>query len=885
MSFASSHKDPVSMKLRVANMKSSEVEGRTRQLEEESRQMEDRLKELKLTMNREKELREQRGGGHWKSGKEGNLNSHAKDVLKKAPVKPKVRGSSKGRKVKVLKDEPVISSPKTKDKARPGTLAFIAQRDNKKPGLRPTGPICGQCDIKSAVTMCQECSEVYCSGCFTAFHLKGALAKHHSVPLSKITATPRGNDSVFSEPPTMPSSGARQPPHERNRITWEEPHRSTVIIQQKDIEEESGQSSLLDGDYNEKEAAQSFQQALAEWRKENTDPKPSPTVTSTRNLKKPTLFGSNEPNIQTVSPVHTPRVNVDEGTSTLQGSTKPATDYQPEFTSSELSYAEKLLLKKNRRSVVPSLTPTPTANQINGYMVDHSGDDLDGTELEEPILFENILATVQESKQGYDNCLNGFSTTALEIEEVSEGEPHTTSDNESHYLVFEDVIEPKKNSSPTEERVYPTVVPAPTALFQKNLAPSVLQRVGGESVSSSLELVDISDSIDISKPASARKSTRARTPHKQVGAHKTSPSDRQRAESRNLRPASGLARPKSRSNTSFHRGSRPRTAAEKAADICGVGTLTKHPSPSLTDLIAKYKNSGQSHGYTSNQGSDVLAGFFTAGVKAAFTERTLTPRKEKPQSPGQPLKKHQISNKVYTLGSKSWRPESSLGGNVQEEEVKKIWNEFDYSQLEKVEPPPETTISYSWSASQSSGDAIPNFATEQQSFAVNAAEASNLTNPIFDRNIPSYSSTRGNVQGSPRQSESGLGVRRTKTEYTVTNRTVVTPRRSKTPLIVDGDDMTRYDNVAPIGDQEDMDTMHDLEVELASQTGRLTADGSVSRLLLDSNDNEEGTISPKRSLTPDTHRNIDRLRDSIMDDFEETELLIMQDEAMRVSLL
>ena len=39
-------------------MKTEDVHGRTRQLEEESRQMEDRLRELKLTMNREKELRE-----------------------------------------------------------------------------------------------------------------------------------------------------------------------------------------------------------------------------------------------------------------------------------------------------------------------------------------------------------------------------------------------------------------------------------------------------------------------------------------------------------------------------------------------------------------------------------------------------------------------------------------------------------------------------------------------------------------------------------------------------------------------------------------------------------------------------------------------------------
>ena len=41
-----------------SNMKPEEVQGRTKQLEDESRRMEDRLRELKLAMNREKELRE-----------------------------------------------------------------------------------------------------------------------------------------------------------------------------------------------------------------------------------------------------------------------------------------------------------------------------------------------------------------------------------------------------------------------------------------------------------------------------------------------------------------------------------------------------------------------------------------------------------------------------------------------------------------------------------------------------------------------------------------------------------------------------------------------------------------------------------------------------------
>lgn len=75
------------------------------------------------------------------------------------------------------------------------------------------------------------------------------------------------------------------------------------------------------------------------------------------------------------------------------------------------------------------------------------------------------------------------------------------------------------------------------------------------------------------------------------------------------------------------------------------GALTKQPSSALTDLISKYKNSGNvSHIPNANYGES-LGGFFTAGVKSEFKERTLTPRREKPVVPGAPLKKHQMSNK------------------------------------------------------------------------------------------------------------------------------------------------------------------------------------------------------------------------------------------------
>ena len=69
-----------------------------------------------------------------------------------------------------------------------------------------------------------------------------------------------------------------------------------------------------------------------------------------------------------------PGVNVDEGTSTTSGSLKPTTEYTPQFSNnSELSYAERLMIKKNRRSDVPPSTRIAGGRggdmngQINGY--------------------------------------------------------------------------------------------------------------------------------------------------------------------------------------------------------------------------------------------------------------------------------------------------------------------------------------------------------------------------------------------------------------------------------------------------------------------------------------------------------------------------------------
>ncbi|TGZ59940.1 hypothetical protein CRM22_008801 [Opisthorchis felineus] len=49
---------------------------------------------------------------------------------------------------------------------------------------------CGQCEAKCAAVSCQECNEDYCAKCFARFHIKGAMRRHHSLPLSCYSTRP-----------------------------------------------------------------------------------------------------------------------------------------------------------------------------------------------------------------------------------------------------------------------------------------------------------------------------------------------------------------------------------------------------------------------------------------------------------------------------------------------------------------------------------------------------------------------------------------------------------------------------------------------------------------------------------------------------------------------
>ncbi|KAJ8309401.1 hypothetical protein KUTeg_014275 [Tegillarca granosa] len=93
-----------------------------------------------------------------------------------------------------------------------------------------------------------------------------------------------------------------------------------------------GGPSLLDGTYDERENAAAFQEALMAWRSGGQSQQQSPQ-------KAPTPRKS-------YTPVKTPTVHMDMGTGTMDD--KP--DVEIKFNTSNLSYAERLMLKKHRRT-------------------------------------------------------------------------------------------------------------------------------------------------------------------------------------------------------------------------------------------------------------------------------------------------------------------------------------------------------------------------------------------------------------------------------------------------------------------------------------------------------------------------------------------------------
>ncbi|XP_063763442.1 uncharacterized protein zbbx [Eleginops maclovinus] len=371
-----------SVKLNSRNLQELKME--TVSLAHKSKEMEEKLQQLKESMSKEKEERGQSGGFKWKSGQSRSLNSNPLTNSTKKNKDNRLQKLSAGKvKIRVLKDEPPTAPPQP-----PPPPSTIGLQTTRKIRLR--GTHCGQCEVKTAGIMCAECSEDYCIGCFTRFHQKGALKLHRMIPIQTDLQThvnarevvscfqnqiyPGPPPSTFANPSTNskptpnqtyssnsnttpgdqrpgkgPDVGAQYmqfpPEHSQVLAVCQREEKKVDMIEDRE-DGEGFPTSLLTGEYNEEESTRSFQEALRQWR------------------------GDEAAETMTEGPMWTPIRPVSMSAMATQADLAPvkgaegggrgegSVPVRVEFTDNSLTYIDRLLLKKHRRTPIKTYCPS-----------------------------------------------------------------------------------------------------------------------------------------------------------------------------------------------------------------------------------------------------------------------------------------------------------------------------------------------------------------------------------------------------------------------------------------------------------------------------------------------------------------------------------------------
>nr|XP_033814513.1 zinc finger B-box domain-containing protein 1 isoform X4 [Geotrypetes seraphini] len=168
-------------KLKAKQLRELRLE--TVQLELENQEMEEKLLQLRRSMSREKEERERSNVYHWKSGSAASVSNQNQARIQN---KENAGKTSSGKiRLKIFKDQ-MQESIKQSVKA-----SKTAGGDRPK----VKGKACGQCETKSALLVCLECGEDYCTYCYARFHQKGALKFHRTVPVQTVSSVSTRTES------------------------------------------------------------------------------------------------------------------------------------------------------------------------------------------------------------------------------------------------------------------------------------------------------------------------------------------------------------------------------------------------------------------------------------------------------------------------------------------------------------------------------------------------------------------------------------------------------------------------------------------------------------------------------------------------------------------
>ncbi|XP_036393499.1 zinc finger B-box domain-containing protein 1 [Megalops cyprinoides] len=411
-----------SVKLKARNLPELHLDAV--KLDQESKIIENRLQQLRENMSREKEEREKSGGFRWKSVLAA---SHGPTKIKENGLQKRSAGKVK---MRVLKDAPEDASRSLGKVPRPPPKE---PAPSTKPRLK--GKPCGQCEARTARLMCPECGENYCVGCFARFHQKGALKNHRMIPIQmEIQTSINTLDLVSRFRKQIDPEGSAVGTKRKDPTHSQEAQKSNpppVILpdaqllgfddeetdEEKEEEEEDESEpderahspALLRGVFDEEESKRSFQDALREWRRkrgaaqsqpeqeQEQEQEPKPELDLVPELKpqqeqKQELELKEDPE---------PDFELEQAGRPIKAPTAPTevfgtqADYQAtqqpitvEFKEHGLSYMEKLMLKKHRRTPIeeyrlPSFAGSYQELQMDtSRLTDEEGPGLTAEEME-----------------------------------------------------------------------------------------------------------------------------------------------------------------------------------------------------------------------------------------------------------------------------------------------------------------------------------------------------------------------------------------------------------------------------------------------------------------------------------------------------------------------
>uniref|UniRef100_A0A8C0H3W6 B box-type domain-containing protein n=1 Tax=Chelonoidis abingdonii TaxID=106734 RepID=A0A8C0H3W6_CHEAB len=180
---------------------------------------------------------------------------------------------------------------------------------------------CGQCETKNALLVCLECGEDYCGSCFARVHQKGALKLHRMIPLQAKTDVPVGKLEATHQFMKDFNPDESKKNHEQKKANSK--NQLSTVPAEAVFENQNG-GLLLYGTFDEEESAESFQEALTQWRNGNNEHKKE----------------------QNCDEAQQESMGVCEVQTHLTILRKPV---KIEFREESLNYMEKLWLKKHRR--------------------------------------------------------------------------------------------------------------------------------------------------------------------------------------------------------------------------------------------------------------------------------------------------------------------------------------------------------------------------------------------------------------------------------------------------------------------------------------------------------------------------------------------------------